>query len=717
MDRRAWACLLLVFALLAAYANSFRGQFVLDDEIAIERNPTIADLTNLRQVFAPPVGSAVTARPIVNLTLAVDYALWGLDVRGYHATNLLIHVGAALLLFGVVRRVWWRWEKRIGTAEPARASTLAQGKADCARQATVWAAAIAAPWALHPLQTESVTFVVMRSESLASCFYLLTLYGFVRCAEAGSCRWWGCGAAVACSLGVLSKEMAVSAPLFVLFLDRAVYAGSFREALRDRGWFYAGLLFSWLPLAAVIVQSGGARGGTCGFGTVVTPWAYLLTQCRAIVVYLHLALWPDLLCFDYGRAVVRDAWSVLPQGILLLGLAGATVVALWRRWWLGLGGLFFFAVISPSSSIVPLASQTAAEHRMYLPLLAVVVVVAAVARRILGKHGWILLALATPVLGLLTYQRNALYADPVALWQDTVDTQPNNSRARINLGNALLASGRAAEALLQYEAGSEAMRDRDAGLMANMALALFDLGRLGEAGVRAKQCLALDSRCTVAMTTLGCVAAKRGELAEAREWLEKATELAPGDKATLLQRGRILWMMGDTVEAEADYRRVLELDRNNFLAEFWLGRMAYDAGKWKDAVAHYGMAVRSNPGFAEGHNNLAGALAMAGDSRGALEHYAKTVELVPKLTVARFAYATTLAQAGRLLEAVAQYSVALEQEPGNTEGLVNSGLALQLLGRSGEARARYSEALRLEPENALARERLASLPLASGKSE
>lgn len=719
MERRRagpfWARLILTLALLVTYANSFRGVFVLDDYLAIQQNSTIADLSDLGQVLSPPRVSAVTARPFVNLTLAVDYALWGLDVRGYHVTNLLIHVGAALLVFGIVRRVWGRRERQNGT--DARSGPTTGNANRSSSQATLWAAVIAAVWALHPLQTESVTFIVMRSESLAGLFYLLTIYAFIRYAEEGRLWGWAGVAVASSSLGMMSKEYVVSIPLLVLAFDWMLYAGSLRSALRTRRWLYLGLALSWLPLVAVLVQSGADRAGTGGFGTVLTPWHYLLTSCRALVIYLRLAFWPDALCFDYGRAVIRDVWSVAPQALLLLGLAGATAVGLWRRSLLGFAGLWFFAIIAPSSSIVPLASQTAAEHRMYLPLLAVVVVVAVVAHRYLGNRGWIVLMVTAPVLGVMTFNRNALYADPIALWQDTVDKQPNNARARNNLGVELLGVGRVIEAVAHLEAANEAMRERESSFMSNLALALLELGRLEEAQARAQRSYELDPKCSDAYTALAAVAARRGQLEEARDWMDKATALAPGNKETLLQRGRILWRMGKPEEAAREYRHVLEMDKDNSMAEFWLGRIAFDAGKWSEAVARYGRAVRLNPSFAEAHNNLAGALANAGDNARAIEHYAKAVELSPKLTSARFAYATMLAQAGRLLEAEAQYEIALGQEPANVENLINSGMALQLLGRIEKARARYGEALRLEPGNTVAQARLAALPAAAGKRE
>jgi hypothetical protein len=140
-----------------AYANSWRGVFIFDDQQSIGDNPTIQHLTALGTVLSPPGdGATVQGRPVLNLSFAVNYAMGGLNVIGYHAVNLAIHLGACLALFGLVRRT----VKSDGIAF-----------------------SVALLWAVHPLQTESVTYIVQRAESLASLFYLLTLYGFVRAVE------------------------------------------------------------------------------------------------------------------------------------------------------------------------------------------------------------------------------------------------------------------------------------------------------------------------------------------------------------------------------------------------------------------------------------------------------------------------------------------------------------------------------------------------------
>ena len=351
---------LIVLAAILAYRNCFSGPFIFDDELAIPQNPTIRQLWPIWKPLCPPShGETVTGRPLLNLSFAVNYAAGGLNVWGYHVVNLAIHVLAALLLFGILRRTFLL--TLLGNF-PMHAPTCL-------------ALAIALLWAVHPLQTESVTYIVQRAESLVGMFYLLTLYCFIRGASSAGGRYWYVVAVLACLLGMASKEVMVSAPLMVLLYDRAFLAGSFREAWRRHYGVYLALASTWL-LSGWLVVVAGSRGGTAGFGAGVSSWAYLCTQFGAIVHYLKLSVWPRPLLFDYGPDTVPITLAIIPDAIFVGLLGLATLVALWRWPKIGFLGAWFFAILAPTLSIVPVATQVVAEHRMYLPLAAVLTAVA-----------------------------------------------------------------------------------------------------------------------------------------------------------------------------------------------------------------------------------------------------------------------------------------------------------------------------------------------------
>jgi hypothetical protein len=191
----------------------------------------------------------------------------------------------------------------------------------------------------------------------------------------------------------------------------------------------------------------------------------LLTQAEAIPHYLALVLWPRAQVFDYGVTTAAGLGAVWPQGLFLLALAAFAGWALWRNRAVGFLGACFFLLLAPSSSFVPVATQTMAEHRLYLalsvPILLAGLAVAGVSRRV-PRWAGALVAIVVVALGLATFARNRVYGSELALWQDTAGKRPENPRAHHNLGLALAAAGRTDEAMAEFgrSSCSRIMRSR-----------------------------------------------------------------------------------------------------------------------------------------------------------------------------------------------------------------------------------------------------------------
>ncbi|HXA14727.1 MAG TPA: tetratricopeptide repeat protein [Opitutaceae bacterium] len=541
---------LLILAALAAYHNSFSGPFIFDDELWITKNPTIRHLWPVWPVLSPPPGLIVRGRPLLNLSLAINYALGGTNVWGYHALNLAVHIIAGLALFGIVRRTLRQPAMR--GRFPASAGL---------------AFAVAAIWMLHPLQTEAVTYVIQRAESLMAMFYLLTLYCFVRGTDSRAPGIWQAFSIAACLCGMATKEVMVSAPLIVLLYDRTFVAGSFREAWRQRWRVYLGLAVTWLELA-YLMAGIGSRGA--GFDLGITGWTYALTECPVVVHYLWLAVWPHPLILDYGGDVVKHAGEAAPYALILVMLVGGTVVALWRWPAWGFAGAWTFAVLAPTSSFVPVAFQPMAEHRMYLPLAAVVAVVVLGIYTGLGRRSVaVYLALAMG-LGLLTATRNEDYRSELAIWRDTVAKRPGNPRAQYYLGLVLARAGQLPEALEHFQ---EAVRDKVdyAEAYNNTGTCLLLLNRAAEAVGQYEQALAYKPNYPEAQCNLGIALFNLGRFEEAAQHYQEAVRLQP------------------------DYA-----DAHSSLAATW-ERM----GRTAEAIRQYEEALRINPGLAAARDSLA----------------------------------------------------------------------------------------------------------------
>lgn len=656
-ERSVWlGALAIGLGAAVAYHNSFGGPFVFDDLPSILDNPSIR---NLATAWSPPAGwgFTVSGRPLLNFSLALNYAVGGTGVWSYHALNWGIHVAAGLVLFGVVRRT----VARISTNE-----RRAQAIPPYSDTSAWFAAVVALLWTVHPLQTESVTYVIQRAESLMGLFYLLTLYGFVRAVEAVRPARWLALSVGACLLGVGSKEVIVTAPVVVFLYDRTFVEGSFVAAWRARWKYYVALAATWGPLAALVLATGGDRGGTFAY-TPEAFAAYWLTQGEAVLRYLQLSVWPAPLVFDYGPAVERSVAVSVAWGVPVVGLLGLTGWALVRRPVAGFFGATFFLVLAPTS-VVPGITQVIVEHRMYLPLAAVVAGLLGLAVNRLGPRALVAGGALVVVATALTIARNADYRDELTLWQDTLAKRPENPRAHNNLGSIYFNRGEWVKALGYFE---EAVRLQPtlAQNHFNRGQALQEVGRLEEAVVAYREAVRLLSYFAQADLKLGMVLLKLGRPAEALEPVAKAA-------------GRLV------EPAEAYYV---------------LGQAYFELGRVGESLASYERALAARPEWADAQFNRGLALVAAGRRDEAAKAYAAAIALAPKHALARLNLGVLLAERGDLTSAFAQLTAAVEAEPTLTEGHANRGNVLLELGRPEEAVESYRRALALRPDYALAR--------------
>jgi len=701
----ALACGVLVFAVFAAYANSLSGPFVYDDKDAILGNPTLRHLWPLSEVLIPPgAGITVSGRPVLNLSLALNFAAGGLDVRGYHVVNILIHALACLTLLGLVRRTLAlpSLRGRFGAAAVPIAFT------------------VSALWALHPLQTEGVTYIVQRAESLMGLFYLLTLYGFVRSVDAPAPRRWQALSVAACLLGMATKENMVSAPVLVLLLDRAFGAGGVAEAWRRRRGFYTALAATWLLLGALLATTGGNRGGSAGFGVAVSWWDYALTQFLALVHYLRLSFWPVPLIFDYGTFWIKGLAYVWPEACVVVALVAGTLFALWRKPAVGFLGGWYFAMLAPTS-IVPGMTQRIVEHRMYLSLAPLVVLLVVAVYSRVGRRGLAALLAAAAGLGLLTYRRNADYRTEIQLWEDTVAKRPANQGAHANLGAALADAGRMKEAVRE-DAMALQMGPNPVATRNNLGTALIAIGRVREAIQELELSLRQDPNNAQAHLNLGVALDLLKRAPEAMPHYLAAVRIKPGFAEAQNNLGDALSRSGRNAEGIVHLEEALRLKPAFVSAHYNLAAALARAGRMEAAQAEFATGLQLDPADADAHANWGGVLLATGHPRDATAQVESALRLQPESASNRYNYGSVLATAGRLDEAVQQFEAALRLKPDYVDAHNNLGNALTLLRREAEALPHYEAALRLDPTHAsahnnlgLALARLGRLPEAAAQ--
>jgi tetratricopeptide (TPR) repeat protein len=458
----AWTTFTILAVLIGViYGRAARAPFVHDDNMSVLGNPSIVRLwpaigtADRPGPLNPPRDSVTSGRPLVNLSLALNYRLGGYDTLGYHVVNMMLHVLSATFLYGIVRRALLleRFRGSVGTA------------------ATPLAIAVAVVWAVHPLVTDAVEYVSQRTELMMGMFYLATLYSSLRCITAESYlarSVAAAGAILACLAGMACKEVMVSAPLMTLLFDRFFVSGSLRLAFKKSWPLYAGLFGSWLVLLALNIDA--PRSHAAGFQAGLPAYVWWFTQAKVLLLYLKLSIWPWPLIIHRETTLLWTFSDALPWLVPVALVAGGTLLLLWRRNAIGYLGAWLFAILLPTM-VMPMPSEAVAERRMYLPLAAVVVFATvggyAVLRRQLEARspneptnsdrplslrlfmtGMLALVL---VFAVVTSYRLQAYGDVITIWRDAVARQPDNVRATINLGCVLQDAGRYQEAIEQFE--------------------------------------------------------------------------------------------------------------------------------------------------------------------------------------------------------------------------------------------------------------------------
>lgn len=434
--RQAWFPWIIAAAGFLVYANSFTCPFLFDDAVVITNNPRIY------QLWPPWKAVLSPARFLADYSFALNFAWSGYSPADFRLVNILIHICAGGLLYGVVRRTL----------------RLPMWRARYELSADLLAFAIALLWLIHPLQTESVTYIAQRIEALMAVFALLTFYFFIRGIAVNNSRPWFIAAFITCLFGMGTKEVMVTVPPLILLYDAVFVATSWKELFRKRWKLHAALFSTWLFLALLIklaVMRAQAENISL-FTSEVSRWNYALTQLNVVAHYFRLSIIPAPLCLDYHWPLVESLRAAIWPGLVTLLTGIGTLWGLWRRAWFGFIGAWIFMILAPTSSFNPLP-DAAFEHRMYLPLAAaltfLVIGLYWLCQTLLqskpaaaGRVFMALLILSGVTFGLLTVQRNTVYQSAETMWRDVIKTRPENLRPYVSLSSALLNDQRYKEA-------------------------------------------------------------------------------------------------------------------------------------------------------------------------------------------------------------------------------------------------------------------------------
>jgi tetratricopeptide (TPR) repeat protein len=714
---------------LVAYSPAFRAPFIFDDELSVQRNPTIRRLWPPSVPLRPPPGDlAVSGRPVVNYSLALNYAVnerLGIDQRpnpngrnkaaGYRLLNVLLHLMCGWLIFGIVHRTLVRqpsWPKA-----PATSFAVAF--------------VVAGLWLLHPIQTEAVNYVVQRTEILASLFFVATLYASIRAWDARSRNatlWWRGAAVLSCCAAMGSKEIAISIPLLVMLYDRAFRLDSWRALVRPReaavGFYVA--LFASSGILLILIASG-PRSATVGFNHGIAWYEYLYTQAWAISRYLSLVIWPFRLTLDYGQ---RTVGGLAPwPGFILLFLAGVATVWAWvhaQRWgaWAFLG-TWFFLLLGPSSSFVPIASEIAAERRIYLALAAPLVAAAVGlvsafrpragrTRRANAGAPWRGFAIAGAVALLacatITLRRSGQYAHPESLWRESIDRFPDNTRAYNGLAHTLLQQNPPALAeavpLLQR---AMAMDSTFLQPFRTLAAVAISQGQFAAARPLLEHAYSLEKNFEDVGSLLGVVRAATGDLQNAAGLLQNVDlePLAENDPsgATLLALGKTYMSMQRWADAARAFQRASELDSTG-AARLALADALIRLDRPGDAISHLTAVLQANPRSGYGFALLSLAQAKNGHATPAIDAARTALSLAPNEPLVLLLTGRAMLRIGQTGDAETLFAETQRVAPGDPTVLTELALAMSANGKRAAAMALLQKVTAAVPDFAPARQAL-----------
>ncbi|MBI5493368.1 MAG: tetratricopeptide repeat protein [Deltaproteobacteria bacterium] len=612
-----YAAALIGALTLLIYSNTFHSSFQFDDYLYVINYCKAHPLKD----YWPPYGT----RYLTYLSFAMNYRLGGLDPFGYHAVNTLIHAINGLLAFGIITAAF-------------RTPVMAHNGKE---RGLPFAVALAASliFVAHPVQTEAVTYVSQRFASLATLFYLLSLFLYARWRDSGQGERYlfYIGSILSAFLAQKTKEIAFTLP-FVIALYEFVFFGGERPGRRILRLVPFFLAFLIIPLSVLGFLGGGGigdeiRGLQLKDLSTISRHDYLLTQFRVIVTYLRLLVLPvnQNIEYDYPMSTsALDPRVVLSFLFLLavfLSAAYALYISAVRKKPLLLlasfGVVWFFVTVSIESSIIPI-KDVIFEHRLYLPSFGAALAFSAAAfyaaKKIMPAGDFIrpavIIILLTAVpLGAATYRRNSVWENEVTLYEDAVRKSPDKERVRYNLAWAYQTRGQTDKAVTQY---IEDLRLDPKKEKAHYNIAvIYQTGGKGDEALRHfAEAVKLNPANAIAYYNMALIYQARGDTKSAILSNLQAVNINPGYEDAHYNLAWAYNEAGDDADAAAHFKEVIRLNPKSADAFYNLGLIYRKEGRTEDARDAFTAALRIKPDYAQAGSELKGLTSVnAGHTR------------------------------------------------------------------------------------------------------
>lgn len=593
-----WLLMALGVLVLLIYANTLSGPFVFDDKHNILQNPHI----RLERLSPGGIAEAVLKspakhRPVANISFALNYYFHRFNPVGFHLVNILIHIFNGILLY-------------LFTKETLRTPAL---KTDYDRPAAGWIPFFTAfIWTLHPLQTQSVGYIVQRMNSLAALFYLLSLlfyakYRLSQDSRPSSRLLVGC--AVSGLLAFGSKEIAATLPFFLILYEWYFFQNLNLHWLKKKIPLVVGALMLLIILTLLFLGTDPLDRIAAGYNVRSHTMAQrVLTEFRVIIFYLSLLIWPhpSRLNLDHDFLISNSLIDPITTLSALAALAGAVGAAIYfarKAPLISFCILWFCGNLVIESSVIGL--EFIFEHRTYLPSMMLIFMLVSLAFKYIKPRQLCISALCILVAvgSFWTYQRNRVWGDAITLWQDCVTKSPHKARPYNNLAVALDRAGQWEAAVKNYAAA-----------------------------------IKINPYYANAHYNLGSTLARNGKLKMGIAHMARAVELEPDNYEAHNNLGVALLIQGAVQKAADHFQQALEINPDYASAHNNLGIAMGRQHKLSEAVFHFQEALRLDPAYAEAHNNLGNAYRDQGNFEAADRHFTMALRINPDYKAARKNY-------------------------------------------------------------------------------
>lgn len=424
------------------YLNSFDNAFQFDDYLSIVQNPAIKDIAAVKKIF-----NFWPTRFITYFSIALNYHFGQLDVVGYHLVNLLIHLGAGIL-------TWWLVLMTF--------STPAMRDDEIAKYAKTIAFFAGAIFIAHPIQTQAITYVVQRATSLAGFFYLLSLTFYVKARlsqeeerEAFAWKYYYSGSMLSAIIAMFTKEMTVTLPIMILLYE-FYFLRTKKDIVLKQLIPFLCMLFI-IPLTMFITKSVDfvEMRRTSEIGSNIPSGSYLLTQFKVIITYFRLLFIPVNQNIDYDYPIAKNIMGlpILASIFVLLLIIIVAIKIFSRRRLISFAIFWFFLTLLPESSIISIR-DVIAEHRLYLPVVGYSIFLTSAIFYFFRNNGARVAIIAMSIIvicySVLTYARNFVWEDGIALWSDSIRKSPQKARPYSNRGFAYALENKFDQAIYDF---------------------------------------------------------------------------------------------------------------------------------------------------------------------------------------------------------------------------------------------------------------------------